>query len=190
MANIKWKTTKDILEKAKYSKSEELSTACKEAIETGFTCKLNDITYHFSYDLEDQTNLQETQYLFDNRMIDQINWNARLHHKDGSRVRLQLVKEQFYHVYMSGIKHKLDCISKFRDDLSKLIDEAQSEEELEKIAWDSVQESTFRTSLKDNETIRNNLDELRNASEELADGNKSAMGAISELFNLLVMSGA
>lgn len=165
------------IEHEKRKKDALLSRECQNAIVSGFPLEVFGSTYYFSYDKEAQTNILDTMRLFENNMIDEIAWNGRLRSVDGKRVRMKLNKEQFNQLYMASVKHKLSCISKYRDDLTELLNNAKTIDEIESITWESIKESSFKATLKDDQTVEKIIDE-----NEM----KQARGD-TELFNMIIM---
>ena len=133
MAKMIWNSEEDLLEEAKENKKRELSSSCQEDILSGFDFEIGDNTYHFSYDREAQTNLQERWQLFQNNMVDVMDITAKL---DGEHVRLKVDSKMFDKIYLESVKAKEDKIKKLRDDLFPLVDRATDEKDLEGIVWD------------------------------------------------------
>ena len=68
MAKMKWKSTDELLEDDKIGKKNAISKACHDEIVSGFSQTINGKAYTFSYDMEAQTNFQETYQLFQNNV--------------------------------------------------------------------------------------------------------------------------
>src|SRR5699024_10826311 len=115
---------------SKESKKRELSQSCQEDILSGFDLKINNETYHFSYDREAQANLQERWQLFQNNMVDVMDITAKL---DGEHVRLKVDSKMLDKIYLESVKAKEDKIKKLRDDLFPLVDRATDGKHLEGI---------------------------------------------------------
>lgn len=128
-----WQTETDKLKELRSSKKEELSKLCEENILSGFSVSL-DKEYRVSYDKEAQVNLQERWLLFENNMIESI--VMTLHTKEGS-ARRAVNKEEFTKIYLASVKAKEDKISRLRDVLFPIVDEALSKKQLNAIQWDS-----------------------------------------------------
>lgn len=186
MAKMRWKTSKDLFEELKRNKNDDLNKQCQDAILSGFDCEIGGIHYHFSYDQEAQINLQDTMRLFENNMVETVNWNARLH---SGKVRLTLTKEQFEKVYVESVKHKLDTISKYRDELLPLVNQAKTKEELEAITWDTVPEAKVKSVLNTNKTIEKNVDKVNKKTAKLEVDNDMTMSGLLELTNMVLMGG-
>lgn len=190
MATFNFKSNEELLEKAKQDKMDELSQLCKDAILAGFSCEIQGSPYWFSYDKEAQVNIIDTKDLFVNNSIDEITWNGRVGgRKDGPRVRLSLSKDEFYHLYLSSVKHKLHCISKLRDDLVELVRESRTMSQVQSINWDSIQESTFRKNLRDDDTLEQNVGKLRDLTNDLNRKTDSVSQTTLELATLLMSLG-
>lgn len=173
---IKWKSDSDLLDEMKKSKSEEMSRICGERIIGGFEYNHKSLTYHFSYDTEAQANFQETFRLFENDIIKNIVWSARL---NGGKIRLPLAKEDFYQVYFASVKHKFDTISKYNDVLIPLVNQAKTIEEVKAINWDCQPDVVGSVELRVNDTLENKVEQTKVAQ---------AQGDM-ELLNLIIMGG-
>src|SRR5699024_1625092 len=99
MAKMKLKREVDLLDETKQAKKQELSVACEEDILSGFDFEIGDNTYHFSYDREAQTNLQERWQLFQNNMVEEMGITAKL---DGEHVRLKVDSKMFDKIYLES----------------------------------------------------------------------------------------
>lgn len=186
MAKFNWKSKDDLLEDAKNDLNEELSNACKKAIISGFSCNLFGADYHFSYDKEDQTNILDTMRLFENNMITEITWNGRLNSINGEKVRMTLQKSHFYKLYDDSVKHKMSCISKYRDDLTELIKTATTIEEVQAINWNSITQSTFEANLMSENTIEKKVAELKTMTEQLEGTDSAVMMSIIEVYEMVM----
>src|SRR5699024_2728360 len=163
MAKMVWKSEEDLLKESKVDKKNELSQKCHEEITSLFEAKIGGRTYGFSYDMEAQTNMQETYQMFQNNVINEINWSAR---SNKEKVRVTLNKSEFEKVYYEGIKHKQALISKLKDKLEPLVDSTKSEEELDSISWDM--EDVDSVELNTSETMDKNIQSLE-ISREMSD---------------------
>ena len=163
MAKMVWKSKEDLLEISKVDKKNELSQKCHEDIISLFEVGISGKSYGFSYDLEAQTNMQETYQMFQNNVINEINWSAR---SNKEKIRITLNKSEFEKVYYEGIKHKQALISKLKDKLEPLVDSAKSEEELDSIHWDM--ESVDSVKLNTSGTMDKNIQSLE-ISREMSD---------------------
>jgi hypothetical protein len=123
------------LQQLKLSKLNELNQACEYHILNGFKHKIREEIYHFSYDKESQLNLRDAKDLFDTDIIMVHTLTAK---KDGEYVRVTLDKEEFNKLYLRAIKHKTDCISKFRDQLVPMVKSAETIEDIMNISWHSI----------------------------------------------------
>lgn len=134
MAKMKWKSNGEIFEEEKRSKKEVLNKECHDSIVNGFDYAVEGIIYHFSYDVEAQTNFQETYQLFQNNVIDGIKWSAKL---DGKSVRLTFDKSGFEKLFYESVKHKQSMISKLKDEIEPALSTVSTKEELDVISWES-----------------------------------------------------
>ena len=175
MAKMTWKTKDDLLKESKINKKNELSQKCHEDIISLFEVEIKGKKYGFSYDMEAQTNMQETYQMFQNNVINEINWSAR---NNSEKVRVTLNKSEFEKVYYEGIKHKQTLISKLKDKLEPLIDSTESEEELDSINWDT--EEVDSVELNIGGTMDKNIQSLE-ISQEMSDT------ALMEFVNMVMM---
>ena len=175
MAKMKWQSRDKILEEKKEKKKEELSLACHQNIIESFNSKVKGNIYGFSYDIEAQTNMQETYVMFQNNIIDEIVWSAR---KDGEKIRITLDKNDFEKVYYDGVKHKQLLIQKLKDVLEPLVNSIESEEELELIEWDM--ENIGQINFNTGKTMDRNIKNLQ-AGKEMSDM------ALMEVANMIMM---
>lgn len=179
MAKMFWKDEKDLLEEAKESKKEELSSACEEDILSGFYFEIGNNAYHFSYDREAQVNLQERWQLFQNNMIEELSITAHLEDED---VRLKVGRELFDEIYLASVKTKENKIKKLREDLFPLVDNVKSKKGLGVIKWDmSILEPKPETVILKN-------DELLNKEVKRVEASTAMSNA--EMLNLIFMSQA
>lgn len=130
MARMNWK---DNLEESKRLKSEELSRKCNETILGRFSSTIDSVEYQFSNDLEAQANFEKCDKAFDRGMIIEIPWTA--YDMDGNTVRVLLNREKFSIVYYNHLEHIQNNISKFRDFLMPMVENATNVEEVEAIKW-------------------------------------------------------
>lgn len=141
MAKLKKTSWKDLFNQVKKRKAEELSRECHEMILSGFKVEILGRDHHFSYDQEAQMNFQETMRLFENNLIEGLNWTAHLGEQD---VRLKVNKAVFEQIYLASVKTKLEKVSYFRDELVPLVEKARNEKELERITWDFKEKNRVR----------------------------------------------
>lgn len=175
MAKMIWKDEEDLLKESKVDKKNELSQKCHEAIISLFEVEIGRKTYGFSYDMEAQTNMQETYQMFQNNVINEISWSAR---SNREKIRVTLNKSEFEKVYYEGIKHKQALISKLKDKLEPLVDSTKSEEELNSISWDM--EDVDSVELNTSETMDKNIQSLE-ISREMSDT------ALMEFVNMVMV---
>ena len=124
-----------LLEEVKQAKLDELNAACQQAILDGFTHEIDGKLYHFSFDVEAQFNFHASQTLFANGVIEDIVWTAKL---DGEYVRIIITKEIMDELTVAILRHKNGYISKYRDFLAPLVQDATTIEEVNSIQWDSL----------------------------------------------------
>lgn len=175
MAKMVWKSEDEIFEDMRESKKQELSQTCHNEIISSFEVNIRGKTYGFSYDMEAQTNMQETYQMFQNSIIDEINWNAR---KNEDKIRITLNKSEFEKVYYEGIKHKQSLISKLKDELEPLVDSVESKEELEQIKWQTGDTKDINFNIKN--TMDKSIENLE-ISKEMSDM------ALMEVANMIMM---
>lgn len=132
MAEIKWKSEESTLEEIKLMKINELKQVTSDTIIHGFDYEIKGKLYHFSYSMENQINFQDTDRLFLNDNIKNINWNAYL---NGEKIRIPLDKEIFTIIYLEGVKHKQNCLDHLHNILIPKIEEARTKEEVDKVVW-------------------------------------------------------
>ena len=176
-AKFEWSTDEDLFELQKEMKKEELRQLCEEAIQGGFY--LNGRKY--SYGIENQQNFSDTMRLFDNNMIDSIGWNAYVNEE---KVRIQLNKKEFTGVYLAGVQHKTNAISRLNDVLYPLVDTAENKETVARIYWDEglpVEE----LSIKNENSIENWVKDLNDKTEELEQVDRTLMMAVMQVSGLL-----
>ena len=151
-------------EKIKTSMKATFSKNCQESILLGFECEINGTVYHFAYDQEAQLNFQDTYLLFENNMVNTIMWSAQ---KDNEKVRLSLGKALFMKVYLTGVKHKNNCLSYYHDTLLPLLQNATTIEETKTISWQSENINGKLLVLDENNTIEKKLQSIDATQTEL-----------------------
>ena len=151
-------------ERIKASMKETFSKKCQESILLGFECEVDDTVYHFAYDQEAQLNFQDTYLLFENNMIDTIMWSAQ---KENEKVRLSLGKALFMKVYLTGVKHKNNCLSYYHDTLLPLLQNATTIEETKAVSWQSENIDNQLLVLDENNTIEKKLQSIDTTQTEL-----------------------
>lgn len=161
MAKMTWKSSDELLDDLKESKKSELRDECHNAIIGSFESYLNGKKYEFTYDLEAQTNMQETYNMFQNNVIDEIKWTTSI---DGEKKRIIFSKRDFEKVYYDGVKHKQTQISKLKDVLEPMVDSAESESELDEISW-SKKDADEIIEYNMNETLDRSINELETRRE-------------------------
>lgn len=174
---MKWKSEEDLLDESKQAKKQELSVACEEDILSGFDFDIGDNTYHFSYDREAQTNLQERWQLFQNNMVEEMGITAHLEEED---IRITVNKETFNRIYLQSVMEKENKIKKLREDLFPLVESAKSQSELDTIKWDMevIEPKPESIVLKDDKTLDKELDRVESDSAV----------ANNEIINLIMLT--
>lgn len=177
MAKMTWKSSDELLDDLKENKKSELSSECHNAIIGSFESYLNGKKYEFTYDLEAQTNMQETYNMFQNNVIDEIKWTTSI---DGEKKRISFSKRDFEKVYYDGVKHKQTQISKLKDVLEPMVDSAESESELDDITWDKKEiDDVIEYNIDD--TIDRSIDNLKIGKEMSDMALMEFVGMMSEL---------
>ena len=176
-----WSTVEDLLGQFKASKKEELNQICGSQIKNGFSAELNGDIYSFSYDVDNQQNFSDTMRLFENNMIDSIGWNAYVGEE---KVRIQLSKKEFTRVYLAGVKHKTDCLTRLNDVLYPLVDTAENKETIARIYWDTGLPAE-ELSLKAGKTVEDRVSDLNKKAGELEQSDRTLMMAIVQVSGLL-----
>lgn len=177
MAKMTWSTVEDLLGEFKTSKKEELNQICGTQITNGFSAELNGEIYSFSYDVDNQQNFSDTMRLFENNMIDSIGWNAYVGEE---KVRIQLNKEEFTQVYLAGVKHKTNCLTRLNDVLYPLVDAAENKETIARIYWDT-ELPTEELSLKEGKSIDDQIGQLNKKDRDLEQADMMTMMALVQI---------
>lgn len=133
VAKISWISTGSPLEKAQRAKMSELANLCNRTILSRFSSKVNGEDYFFSNDMEAQSNFEKCDRAFEKQRFTEVAWTA--YDLNGDVVRLILTVETFEPVYISHLTHIQSNISKFRDHLMPLVEQATTVEEVENIIW-------------------------------------------------------
>jgi hypothetical protein len=124
-----------LLETEKELKDYELNRECEKAILGGFKHTIDGVEYHFSYDMQAQTNFGDTRALMTEGLITEMPWTAK---RDGDYVRINITKDIMNGITLAIMNHKANHISKYRDSLLPLVEKAETIEEVRAITWDSV----------------------------------------------------
>ena len=166
MAKMVWSSEEDLLEEIKASKKQELRQSCKEYITSGFEFSIKNKSYHFSYGMENQQNFTDTMRLVENNMIDKVGWNAYLQNE---KVRLQLDKDEFTQVYLEGVKHRIEALSRLNDVYIPMVEQAINEEQLGLIRWDNemVSPEDPVVELDEDQTIEKKIEEVDKQTKEI-----------------------
>lgn len=176
-----WETDEDILEELKENKKRELSTACQDHILAGFNHTISGVEYHFTYTADKQSNFTDTMRLFDNNMVETIGWNA---YKKNEKVRLVLDKEEFTELYLQGVKHKMDALTRYNDRLVPFVDAAEDKETVNQIYWDTNIEIEHLNLVNDN-TMDKQLEKIAKKHASLDRTDTTTMMALVQLSSSL-----
>ena len=133
MANIKWDKKNEASERTKDKIINTMNNSCKMEIEAGFEFKIKGETYRFSYEQENQINFQNTDRLFELGIIKETKWNAYL---GEDKIRILLDKKTFSEIFLAGIMHKQNILSKYNDIILPSIDTMTNVEELKSLKWE------------------------------------------------------
>lgn len=177
MAKINWKTEEDILGELKNEKINDLKSECNQKIIYGFTLD----NEHYSYSQEKQINFQDTYQLFLNNMITEISWNAYV---DGEKTRVALDKDNFQRVYLAGVKHKVDTMSRLNDVLIPMINNAESKEVIARIYWDEGLDSES-LKLDTGNTMGTKIEKVEKTTKEVQDSSVTTMMALLQISALI-----
>lgn len=177
MAKINWKTEEDILGELKESKINDLKSECNQKIIDGFTLD----NEHYSYSQEKQINFQDTYQLFLNNMITEISWNAYI---DGEKTRVLLDKDKFQRVYLAGVKHKVDTMSRLNDVLIPMVNSAGGKEVVARIYWDEGLESES-LKLDIGNTMGEKIKKVEKVTKEVQDSSFTTMMALMQISTLI-----
>lgn len=177
MAKIKWVDNNNILENMKISKIEQLRAECADKIVSGF----NVDGAHYTYGQEKQINFQDTFQLFSNNIITEITWNVYINNE---KQRIKLNKEQFQKVYLAGIKHKTDILSRLNDVLIPMVMEAENKETVARIYWDEGLDSP-EISMKEDKTLEKQIDSLNKTTQNLQSTSMTTMLALVQVSNMI-----
>ena len=164
-----WEEGRDselLLAERKLQKKAELNKICQDSILKGFHYAFNDSIYHFSYDSEAQKNMSDRWNLFQNDMIDSIRITA--YDENEKDARLVFDKLEFNALYLKSVQHKEHCISKYRDDLLPLVEQAMTIEQVEAITWDTVvvEPVPSLVVIEDDNTLDKQVDGMKVAQAE------------------------
>ena len=177
MAKMTWVNEDELLEERKLVKKEELSNDCSSKIIDGFSLTLSGTKYSFRYDMNKQQNFSDTMRLFENNMIDNIGWNAYVGEE---KKRIQLNKEEFMRVYLAGVKHKTNCLTRLNDVLYPFVDTAENKETIARIYWDTGLPGE-ELSLKEGESIDDQIGQLSKKDRDLEQANTMTMMALVQI---------
>lgn len=129
---IESKPFSEILQVYRDAKDFELNQACNDTILAGFDYEIDGVLYHFSYDKEAQQNFTDAQTILSDGLVQELMWTVQ---KDGEYTRIPINKAVMDKLKVVIMMHKTSCISKYRDVLMKIVNEAQTIEEIESVTW-------------------------------------------------------
>lgn len=158
-------------------KIEKLKHICNKKIIDGFTLD----SEHYSYSQEKQINFQDTYQLFLNNMITEISWNAYVY---GEKIRVLLDKDKFQRVYLAGVKHKVDTMSRLNDVLIPMVNSAESKEVVARIYWDEGLDSES-LKLDIGNTMRKKIEKVEKTTKEVQDSSFTTMMALMQISSLI-----
>ena len=170
-------TEMEFIEELKKEKTEEMSRICGEKIINGFDVD----GVHYSYSQEKQINFQDTYQLFLNNMITEITWNAYI---DGEKTRVSLDKDTFQIVYLAGVKHKVDTMSRLNDVLIPMVNSADSKEVVARIYWDEGLDSES-LKLDIGNTMGKKIEKVEKTTKEVQDSSLTTMMALLQISSMI-----
>lgn len=121
-----------LLEILKKEKGQELNNACSNAIMSGFNHIIDGVEYHFFYDAEAQINLQDMFNMLNTGLKNDAKITVM---KNGENIRLEITKGTLSGLMVASFEHKERHLSKYRDELVPLIEQATTLEEIQSITW-------------------------------------------------------
>jgi hypothetical protein len=131
-----------LLANMKTAKDRELNKACNDEILKGFSYTIDGEVYHFSYDMEAQINFGDSKEVLydDNFPVTEVPFTAK--DSNGKYVRILVNRELMRELTIAIFQHKAGSISKYRDELLPLVEQATTIEEVESINWNKDYSST------------------------------------------------
>ena len=183
-----WETKQNSFDDLKKQKQIELSENCKEHITSGFGLSIKNKNYHFSYGMENQQNFTDTMRLIENNMIDKVGWNAYLQNE---KVRLQLDKDEFTQVYLEGVKHRIEALSRLNDVYIPMVEQAINEEQLDLIRWNNemVSPEDPVVELDEDQTIEKKIEKVDKQTKEINQQLTLTNSGLMELTVLTMLGG-
>jgi hypothetical protein len=132
LGKIFWR---DGLIDAKSKKDIELNKACNESILAGFSHIINGVVYWFSYDMEAQGNFRDAKEMLSDGVVLEIPWTVRLGGVNGEYARIPINLETIKQLSLVIMEHKTKNISKYRDFLMPIVNDAEEIKEVEDVTW-------------------------------------------------------
>lgn len=121
------------LSSIKARKDIELNEACKSSIIEGFPYTIDGEEYHFPFDIEAQVNFSDGRQLLENDDVDSIGWTVR--DSKGEYKRIRIYKKDLNSLSLAIFQHRDYNLTKYRDELLPLVEEARTIEEVNSISW-------------------------------------------------------
>jgi hypothetical protein len=122
-----------ILNDAKIRKSNELQNECNKTILGRFYAELDGVTYQFSCDNEAQKNFDKALKVFEKGWRTELLWTV--YDMNGNVLRLIVRADQYAPLYMAHLDHIQYNISKFRDTLQPIVENAQTVDEVKNVTY-------------------------------------------------------
>ena len=97
-----------------------------------------------------------------------------------NKVSEQLNKKEFTEVYLAGVQHKTNAITRLNDVLYPLVDAAENKETVARIYWDEGLPAE-EISLKVGATIEDQVGDLKKRDDELEQSNMTLMMALVQV---------
>lgn len=125
-----------LLKQMKEEKLDELEKSCEKSIFKGFLHTVNSKEYFFTFDIESQINLHESERLFDKEIISEETWTVKCK-EDCARACSEIVvcQDVIKDIMRASRKHKNDNIHRYRKILTPLVESATTIEEIKNIDW-------------------------------------------------------
>lgn len=125
------------LNNLKNSIKETLNNVCTNKILDGFEYEfISDKKYHVSYSRNKQQYFEEVKSMFGTKTISQIKWEFI--NSEGNTIYEDLDELAFLTLYTYASLVKTAKMTKLKEKLFPLVDQANDRDELLKITWDSI----------------------------------------------------
>lgn len=116
----------------KREKAEDFDELCQEKILAGFTCEVQGVPYHFSFDREAQANMQSSEQLLREGIIDTVKWTVSF---EGEKKRIQLDRDELLLVQAAANAHREKLIDHYREKLLPALEKADSIDAVHAVKW-------------------------------------------------------